>query len=572
MLAATKQAITRTILTTAMDQALNAFGAFDTVSFSSIDEMISETGKTRQQILNLCMADDEVDACRTDIHSAIIAKPWRIYDDVSGNGVSGDDDGSGVPAATINRFYKAIRPLIDDFAELAILAKFNGYAVAEYVYKQETDGFWVIDKVLSKDGQLDKFSLKPDGSLHFTGVGGTIAVDTKVKVLSLTSRAVPARPMGEMMILKAYPAVALRRREWAYAGQFIARYAQPFVVGKQGNTFGGLSDFTSRLFAFMSGGATGIGADDDISIHQLQGNGDAFEIIERLCNRRIQKLLLGRVKVSEMTQGSRAASETDDKARMDRIRSYLDLMTYAIQHAIDAMLIVNNAYGTAIHAPQGLWFEYIQELDVDVRRAERDKIYSDTGQIKFTRDYMIDMVGFEAHHFTLSDDNDDTDKAVNKADSTDKANSLNPSPEPNPNPNPIKQLPAPKGTEQSLDHHLGAGSDLGASSDLNNTAPPHSHQTSPLPTALALSDELSDDDADELPAPPDKLAKAVARPIQELQTLISQCDDYDSFVVAFSQMKGLQAANQAKDELVTALANETAKAFMDGLTSKADKE
>lgn len=83
---------------------------------------------------------------------------------------------------------------------------------------------------------------------------------------------------------------------------------------------------------------------------------------------------------------------------------------------------------------------------------------------------------------------------------------------------------------------------------------------------------LSDDDADELPAPPNKLAKAAAHPIQELQTLISQCDDYDSFAVAFSQIKGLQAANQAKDELVTALANETAKAFMDGLTSKADKE
>lgn len=567
MLAAAKQAITRTILTTAMDQALNAAGfAFDAVLFSDVDEMISETGKTRQQILNLCMADDEVDACRTDIHSAIIAKPWRIYDDVSGNGASGDDDGSGVPAATINRFYKAIRPLIDDFAELAILAKFNGYAVAEYVYKQEENGFWVIDKVLSKDGQLDKFSLKPDGSLNFTGINGTIAVDTKVKVLSLTSRAVPARPMGEMMILKAYPAVALRRREWAYAGQFIARYAQPFVVGKQGNMGGfGLSvaDFTQRLFGFMNGGATGIGADDEISIHQLQGNGDAFEIIERLCNRRIQKLLLGRVKVSEMTQGSRAANETDDKARLDRIRSYLDLMTYAIQHAIDAMLAVNNAYGNPIHAPQGLWFEYIQELDVDVRRAERDKIYSDTGQIKFTRDYMIDMVGFEAHHFTLSDDNDDTDKAVNKDDNPNKANSPVSSfaPSPDQNPNPAKQLPAPKG----------------ANGGFNNTAPPHSHQTSPLatalPTALALSDELSDDDVDELPAPPDKLTKAAAYPMRELQTLISQYDDYDSFVVAFSQIKGAkQKANQAKDALISALANETTNAFIDGLNSKSDKE
>lgn len=525
MLAAAKQAITRTVLTTAMDHALNAFGAFDTVSFSSIDEMIAETGKTRQQILNLCMADDEVDACRTDIHSAIIARPWRIYDDVSGDGASGDDVGSGVPASTINRFYKAIRPLIDDFAELAILAKFNGYAVAEYVYQQKTDGFWVIDKVLSKDGQLDKFSLKPDGSLHFTGINGTMAVDTKVKVLSLTSRAVPARPMGEMMILKAYPAVALRRREWAYAGQFIARYAQPFVVGKQGNMGGfGLSvaDFTQRLFAFMNGGATGIGVDDEISIHQLQGNGDAFEIIERLCNRRIQKLLLGRVKVSEMTQGSRAASETDDKARLDRIRSYLDLMTHAIQHAIDAMLAVNNAYGNPIHAPQGLWFEYIQELDVDVRRAERDKIYSDTGQIKFTREYMIDMVGFEAHHFALIDD-----------------------------------------TSNDLSNDI--------SNDLTSTVI-NSKQISPPPMALALSDDTDDADVDELPNLPKTLAKPITRPIQELHTLVTQYDDYDGFVAAFSQIKGKKGDKQGlgltDNEMVKTLAHETAVAFMDGLKTK----
>lgn len=524
---ATKQAITRTVLTTAMDSALNAFGAFDTISFGGIDAMISETGKTRQQILDLCMADDEVDACRTDIHSAIVARPWRIYDDVSGDGTSGDDVGSGVPATTINRFYKAIRPLIDDFAELAILAKFNGYAVAEYVYKQDTDGFWIIDRLLSKDGQLDRFSLKQDGSLHFSGMGGTVAVDTKVKVLSLTSRAVPARPMGEMMILKAYPAVALRRREWAYAGQFIARYAQPFVVGKQGNSFGGLSDFTSKLFAFMNGGATGVGADDDISIHQLQGNGDAFEIIERLCNRRIQKLLLGRVKVSEMTSGSRAAVDTDDKARMDRIRSYLNLMTQAVQHAIDAMLLVNNAYGSPINAPNGLWFEYIEELDVDIKRAERDKLYADTGQIKFTREYMIDMVGFEAHHFILSDD---------KADKGNETNSPIPSP---------TQSPAPKQAEQA---HL----------------PSNELPSANLPTTLALSDEA----IDELPNLPKDVATQATKPIQALHTLIEQCDDYDSFAAAFSQSK----QKSQSDDWVATLADETAKAFMDGLNSKADKE
>lgn len=538
--------LSKTVLTTAMDAALNGAGsALDTISHSSVDEMISQTGKTRQEIINLCLADDEVDACREDIESAIIAKAWRIYDDVSGDGERYNDPTSGVPPAVINRFYKAIRPLIKDFASLAVLAKFNGYAIAEYVYKQEMDGFWVIDKVLSKDGQLDSYQLKKDGSVLFNQNGKELTANTDIKLLVLTSRAVPARPTGEMLLLKAYPMVALRRRGLAYAGQFIARYAQPYVVGRQGNMGGvglNMADFTQRLFGFINGGATGIGADDEINIHQLQGNGDAFEIIERLCNRRIQKLLLGRVKVSEMTSGSRAASETDDKARMDRIRAYLDLMTHAIQHAIDAMLSVNNAYGNPIDAPEGLWFEYIEEMSVDVGRAERDKIYADTGQIAFTKDYMIDMVGLEAHHFRVLDDSVGGEERLQQTDSNPPHNAQ------------TKKAPLPNQTDVS-----------------NNKA----NQAQQSPIILTLSDNTADTTAttddkllDELPDPPKNFTTVATKPIKDLVGLIDKCDDYDSFARAFSQIK---AAHQIKDsELINELADETANAFMDGLMGKAE--
>lgn len=383
------QAITPTVLATAMETALNS--AFNNYATSDVDELIAKTGKSRHAVFRACMADDEVTGCIEDIGSSIKAQEWRIYDDVA--------MGANVSPEIINKFYKYIRRHISAFAQLAIGAKLGGYAIGEYTYAMDNDGFIYIDKVINKKGRLDKFDIKANGQVIYKGDKEEI-VNTQVKVLALTHNATDTNPMGEMNIVKIYPAVLLRAKGWAYAGQFIARYAQPYVVGKQGG-YSLIADFTSRLFEFINGGATGIGADDDISIHQLNGNGEAFGTFEQLANSRIQKFLLGRVKTSELSSGSRASQETDDKVREDRMVGYLELMVEAIQHAIDAMLLVNGAYGMKINAPQGIWFEYVRQEKIDIERATRDKIYTDTGQIRLTQQYFVDKVGYEPHHFEI---------------------------------------------------------------------------------------------------------------------------------------------------------------------------
>lgn len=83
------------------------------------------------------------------------------------------------------------------------------------------------------------------------------------------------------------------------------------------------------------------------------------------------------------------------------MRGYLDLMAKAIQHAINAMLDVAAQFGTPIYAPQGIWFEYEEQTKVDKERAERDKLYCDTGQVELTEDYMVDVVGYEKHHIKM---------------------------------------------------------------------------------------------------------------------------------------------------------------------------
>lgn len=374
----------RNMLSIAIDSINAIFNDFDS---GSEDELIAKTGKSRQELYDFMLEDDEVIECQEDLTSSVLAKQWRIwYKDADEN--------------IINALYKWLKKHIDTFADLSVLARLNGYAVAEYVYESEPDenGLYLIKSVLSKDGELDKFKPKRDGRLLYGD--DDVEANQDVKFLLLRSKAVPSRPMGRMLILRAYPAVLLRKRGWSYFGQFIARYAQPYVVGKQGG-YSDTATFTNELFRFLNGGAVGLSADDDLNIHQLSGGGEAFERLEQMANKRIQKLIVGRVKNSELSVGSRSAQETDDEVRKQRIQSILDLMTQAIQHAIDAMLIVNEHFGKPINAPQGVWFEYEEQTKVDKERAERDKLYCDTGQVKLTEDYMIDVVGFEKHHIKM---------------------------------------------------------------------------------------------------------------------------------------------------------------------------
>ena len=381
---AKKQKVDQKTLLVAVDSALEGADAV------SADQLLAETGKSRQELLDAVMADDEVLSCRADIEGAINAAAWRIW---------GDD----VDEDLINRLYRMFRRLYNDIASVAVLAMFNGYCVGEYVYKKEPDGFLSIDRLLSKDGELDNYTPMRDGSVMLKTEDESVAINQDIKYLVLTSKAVPARPAGEMMIVRAYPAVALRKREWAYAGQFIARYSQPYVVGTQGSDSGfgtTLGDFTSKIFSFINGGAAGIGKDDKIELHQLTGNGEAFDLFERLANRRIQKLLLGRVKTSELTSGSRSAQEADDVARQDRVMSYLGLMTKGIQHAIDAIITVNQAWGLPITAPQGIWFEYPKVKAFNIEEADRDIKYTSTGQVRLTKQRLLN-VGYEESEFEM---------------------------------------------------------------------------------------------------------------------------------------------------------------------------
>ena len=357
-------------------------------SGESTDQLLTRLGVSRQQAFETISSDDEVESCREDLRTAMLSKTFRLW------GEDANDD-------EINRLWRIMRKHLPVLVEAVLTAKLNGYAVIRYVYEQEEDGFLSVGKVSDKSTELDKYTPKADGSLTYYSDNGEVTVDTNVVYLLLTNRATSTNPAGEMAGARLYPAVAIRKQGFIYAAQFIKRYAQPYMVGYiEGET----ESFSSKLFSFIAGGAIAVNREDRIEMLQNNADGQAFQRLEQVANRRIQKALLGKVKTSDLENGSRAAQETEEETKGDRIDGYLYMLGLAAQHMVDALLMVNEAYGKTIHAPKGLWFEFNKKTEIDIKRADRDTKYAKDANLRFTEDYYIDVLGFEPNHFVLAEE------------------------------------------------------------------------------------------------------------------------------------------------------------------------
>jgi len=307
----------------------------------------------------------------------------------------------GWKAADKDRLWKMLRQHMGALAETVLDARLNGYGVARYVYAQGDDGIRIAN-VSSKRGELERFIPYRDGSLMYRGTAGEEVCDTNVMYLFLTHRATSTNPAGEMAAARLYAPVALRSKGFVFAAQFITRYSQPYMVAKiNAGTDEEHRGFMRRFIDFLGGGAVSIEREDDVKMLQNTADGQAFKRLENLANARIQKNLLGKVKTSDLETGSRAAQETEENNRAERIASYLAMLSRAAQHFVDAAVMVNNAYGRPIHAPKGVWFEFEDEVRIDKTRAERDKMYLDAGQLVLTEEYYRDVLGFEESHFKL---------------------------------------------------------------------------------------------------------------------------------------------------------------------------
>ena len=353
----------------------------DVDSFAD-DELLTRLGLSREQVFSSVMSDDEVESCQSDVIADLLASAWRLY-------------GEDTDPMQQNKLYKNLKKHLPEIAMQVVVSRLCGFSVARVLYEEDTDGFIQIKKIISRHDELDQYEPKFN-ELIYHGKNGDSVVETKITHLFLTHKATSKNPAGEMAMARIYPAVMLRKDGWRYAYQFTKRYAQPYLVLKSD----GDNDGASKMFRFLNGGGTQIGQSDEIVMLQNTANGDFFLRLEQIANARIQKAILGRVKTSELQNGSRAAQGVEMAQQQNRIESYLILLSNAVQQLVDAIIELNRTYGTPVQSKDGLIFEYYEEAKVDKNRAERDQIYAGLG-LQFTPEYYEEQLGLDRRYFSI---------------------------------------------------------------------------------------------------------------------------------------------------------------------------
>jgi phage gp29-like protein len=346
-------------------------------AFRDPDEVLRRAGLSRGS-LRAMESDDEISAALETRLSALLRTPWRL------------EPADGPASEFLLEHLTPVAP--------RLLAAFwhavpYGYSVVETVYAKRDDGRLVWAEVEEKP--FEWFTPRQTGVLEYSprSGGAPVEVDTTWKFHLARRNASYRQPYGEALLSRLYWAWQMRSNGWRFWARFLERFGAPLLIGK---TAGDTQAMATALAAAVQSAVAAIGAEDDVQPVSPANAGDAFDKFDRAVDKRIQKVILGQTLTSDIDKGgSYAAAKVQDDVRDDRRMADVRLVVPAMQHAIDALSLLNFP---AAAPPQ---FVMEDEGGLQTERAERDAKLTSAGVLQFTEQYLLDRYDLEPGDFVV---------------------------------------------------------------------------------------------------------------------------------------------------------------------------
>ena len=356
-----------------IERALSRFGWL-----GDPDDLLAKLGIDRTKLRAL-EHDDEITAALDTRRDAATITPWRFEH----------------PQARARKFFtEAITPHMPAIMAASWQAVPYGYSVFELVYAEPdnpinpTPGKIGIADVL--ECPMEWFRVVPGGELLWRDQN--LAADPR-KFFAAVRQPTLRKPMGDSVLAKAYWSWYFRTHGWKFWAKFLEQAAVPLLIGK---TMGDKEGLLNVLRGVTQGPAIAINDTDVVEALDLPGNsGNKFNEFELACVRRIQRLILGQTLTSGTDGGSgnRALGEVHNEVRMDKRRADVMLIASTVQRVANTLAALNG-----MEPPQ-----FIMEdgSGLEMERAQRDKLLTDAGMLKFTPEYLREKYGLEESDFTI---------------------------------------------------------------------------------------------------------------------------------------------------------------------------
>lgn len=370
------------LLTSTGERPISSGMLFDTQAMDQLllmltrlpdpDDTLRSLGMPRSK-LRVLMSDDEVYQAFSTRRDAVLSVPMRL------------EPG---PEEDVNA--KFLVEQLAPHAKMAVEGAWNavpyGYSVLEVVYSDLGSRIG-IQSILEKP--FEWFEPKNTGELWYYANTGAlpVPVDTNFKFFLTRSHASFLNPYGEALLSRLYWAWFFRFNGWKFWSKFLERFGTPLLLGKSESP----SDMLPALIQAHAQSSIAIGTDDDVSIVEstATAGGASFSAFEEASVRRIQKIVLGQTLTSGTDGGSgnRALGQVHDAVRSDKKEADLSMITETLQRVVDALATLNR-----FNQKYVVFFS--AEAGLEVQRADRDLKLSQTKQIRFTKQYLMNNYDF----------------------------------------------------------------------------------------------------------------------------------------------------------------------------------
>lgn len=328
------------------------------------------------------LADSRVGPCVESRKAAVVSLEWSV-------------SRGKAPAAGAKFVGNCLARLkVDAIIREILNAPLFGMQPLEVVWRRDGTST-VPDRVVGKPVEWFTFSAE-DNSLRLRTKANLIQGEElpPKKFLLPRYNATYDNPYGERVLSRCFWPVTFKKGGLKFWLRMAEKFGSPYLWGKypRGAAQEDIDDLAQKLEAAVQDAV--FVTPDDASVQILEAAAKAsssalYKDLKSTSDIDIAIAILGQNLTTDVQGGSRAAAEVHERVRHEIKDGDKKIVVETFTGLIDWICDLN--YGPDVERPL---FELYEEEEVDQKLADRDKTLSDTGQVKFTKQYLQTAYGF----------------------------------------------------------------------------------------------------------------------------------------------------------------------------------
>lgn len=224
-------------------------------------------------------------------------------------------------------------------------------------------------------------------------------------------------PYGDPIYSKCYWPVIFKKAGWKFWVMFMEKYANQLVVARvqksgQDNEYQKIAD---QLVDMIQDSVMVVPDTTEVEALTMDRSGSSgvFKDLVTFSNQEITKAVLGSTLTVEASDtGTQALGTVHRSVDLDIINEDRRMVEDAFNQYIKWFVFMN--FGETKDLPK---FTMYHEEEIDLKLSERDKTLSDTGQVKFTQQYIERAYGYEKGDVIVTDPEDEPEEKKEFAES-----------------------------------------------------------------------------------------------------------------------------------------------------------